>query len=245
VSVRATGAVWQHSKLKRSDGAFRLLLAIADRASDDGIAWPSPAELEERVGVSERHLRRCVAAAIAAGELDRRETTDGTTVYRLVLEGLETPDGARLERRGLRLTEPFAPDTHVRKRRTRMSAPADAHVRPRARQEKLQPSVQPSGSASGGSAPNGATAQDLVAFYVDETRRQGAEPLKRLIGHVGREVKQLLEEGVPADEVRAGLRVVVSKGLHPSALASCVNEYRTRRPRKRGGASERFAQYDV
>lgn len=77
------------------------------------------------------------------------------------------------------------------------------------------------------------SAQTLLAEWIDHC---GQRPPGRVIGHVARELKAMLVEGIPLDEVRAGLAVWHQRGLHPSALASVVHEARTadqRRPRDR------------
>lgn len=45
-----------------------------------------------------------------------------------------------------------------------------------------------------------------------------------MIGHLGRVVKNLLAEGIAAEHVRAGLERFRAKPMHPSVLASLVNE---------------------
>lgn len=56
-------------------------------------------------------------------------------------------------------------------------------------------------------------------------------PPSRMIGHLSREIKAMLDEGQPYDDVRNGLIAWSGKGLaSPSTLASVVHEVRT--PRK-------------
>lgn len=61
----------------------------------------------------------------------------------------------------------------------------------------------------------------------------GARPTGRVIGHLARELKALFDEGQPAADVAAGLKLWDSKGLHPSCLASCVDEARGPVPKSR------------
>jgi hypothetical protein len=51
-----------------------------------------------------------------------------------------------------------------------------------------------------------------------------------VLGHLGREVRQLLGEGIAAGHVRAGLERLRVKGLSPGVLASVVNEAMNGRP---------------
>lgn len=245
MSVRARNAVWSSSKLRHA--ARELLLAIGDRAHDDGTAWPGRHELIDRLRVTDRHVRRCIDAAIEAGELEQRTARDGRTVFRLRLPGLLPVDVARLAAHRLVLAEPFSEsDIEVRtlpKRRTPRSAQADAQVRATRARSLPEKNVKgTSETVSDGNAPDGATAQELVAFYVDESRRKGADPLKPVVGQIARGVKSALDEGCTDDEIRAGLKVVISKGLHPSALASCIKKRPTKGASRGAGA---FAEYNL
>ena len=56
--------------LPKPKGAKRLLLlAIADNADDNGVAWPSMATLAQKCATSERHLGRYVKDLVAGGHL--------------------------------------------------------------------------------------------------------------------------------------------------------------------------------
>lgn len=68
------------------------------------------------------------------------------------------------------------------------------------------------------------SAQTLVAEWIEHC---ATRPPQRVIGHVSKELKLLLDEGQPYDDVRAGLAAWARKGLHPSTLASVVHETRT------------------
>jgi hypothetical protein len=79
----------------------------------------------------------------------------------------------------------------------------------------LDPSTAPE-------SPQGATtARELVAEYVDACAHR---PPDRVVGHLLKETATLLGQGIDPDHVRAGLERVRSKALHPSTLASAVNE---------------------
>lgn len=68
-----------------------------------------------------------------------------------------------------------------------------------------------------------ATAADLVADYVVGYRtKTGHDPPSRVKGHLARELRQALEDGVPYDVVRQGLEEWFTRDLHPSALASVI-----------------------
>ncbi|MFJ4407243.1 hypothetical protein [Streptomyces sp. NPDC088910] len=65
------------------------------------------------------------------------------------------------------------------------------------------------------------SAKQLLGEYVAGCAHR---PPERFLGHLGREVQQLLAEGIAADHVRAGLERLRVKGLSPSVLPSLVNE---------------------
>lgn len=68
---------------------------------------------------------------------------------------------------------------------------------------------------------SGDTAQTLIGEWIDHCRKR---PPDRVIGQVGKELRALLAEGVDPADVRRGLAAWARKGLHPSTLASAVNE---------------------
>ncbi|MFF4605863.1 hypothetical protein ACFY12_24365 [Streptomyces sp. NPDC001339] len=78
----------------------------------------------------------------------------------------------------------------------------------------------PVGAASG-PAPDTVSAQQLIGEFVAACAHR---PPERLLGHLGREVNQLLGEGITPDHIRAGLERLRTKGLSPSVLPSLVNE---------------------
>ncbi|MER7932076.1 MULTISPECIES: hypothetical protein [unclassified Streptomyces] len=78
----------------------------------------------------------------------------------------------------------------------------------------------PSGGASA-SAPDTVSAQQLIAEYATACAHR---PPKDVLGHLGREVRKLLDEGIAPAHIRAGLERHRAKGLHPSTLPSLVHE---------------------
>jgi len=65
MSIKTSAAVWQHSRLKGN--ALLCLLSIADRAKDDGFAWPGIVDIARRVRLSERNVRKSLQKAQEAG----------------------------------------------------------------------------------------------------------------------------------------------------------------------------------
>ena len=68
------------------------------------------------------------------------------------------------------------------------------------------------------------SAQTLIAEWLDHAPQR---PPGRVIGQISKELKAMLDEGQPYEDVRAGLAAWAQKGLHPSTLASVVHETRT------------------
>jgi hypothetical protein len=59
--------VWSESQHKGSE--LLLLLAIADNANDQGVAYPSRRTLAKKTRMSDRHVKRLVQVLIRSGEL--------------------------------------------------------------------------------------------------------------------------------------------------------------------------------
>ncbi|WP_369151524.1 hypothetical protein [Streptomyces sp. R17] len=78
----------------------------------------------------------------------------------------------------------------------------------------------PSGGASA-PAPHTVSASELIAEYAAACTHR---PPKDVLGHLAREVRKLLGEGIAPAHIRAGLERHRAKGLHPSTLPSLVHE---------------------
>ncbi|MET8136320.1 hypothetical protein ABZV24_31015 [Streptomyces sp. NPDC005251] len=85
----------------------------------------------------------------------------------------------------------------------------------------------PSGGASA-PAPQTVPVDVLIGEYVAACAER---PPSSVLGHLGREVKTHLAEGINPDRIRAGLTRQHTKGLHPSALPSLVHEAMNATPR--------------
>jgi hypothetical protein len=80
--------VWAQSQHKGS--ALLLLLAIADNANEDGVAWPSQETLAAKTRMSARQIRRLTDQFIESGELAVEERRNGRStrlVYRFASPG--------------------------------------------------------------------------------------------------------------------------------------------------------------
>jgi hypothetical protein len=91
----------------------------------------------------------------------------------------------------------------------------------------VEKTTSSSSSASNEAAPS--KANEILAAWLD---LHAEKPPTRVKGQMAREIRLLLEEGIPPDQVMEGCRRVHQKAQHPSTLASFVNEVRN--PRKAG-----------
>ncbi len=97
MSIAVSKQVWERS---RATGAARLvLLCLAEHADHRGVAWPSIRTIHRKTRVSERHVTRCLAWLVRAGEIEiiRRSGRHQGRVYRVLLVAEEddpspTPD---------------------------------------------------------------------------------------------------------------------------------------------------------
>lgn len=69
------------------------------------------------------------------------------------------------------------------------------------------------------------TAQAIVGEWIERCPKR---PPGNVIGQISKTVKALLAESIDPDDVRRGLAAWMAKGLHPSTLASVVNEVMNR-----------------
>lgn len=86
MSIRVMAAVWDSSHHRGA--ALLLMLAIADFARDDGVAWPTLGTLAHKTRMSDRQIRRLVGECERSGEL-RIDRSRGRSPhrFRIVLDG--------------------------------------------------------------------------------------------------------------------------------------------------------------
>jgi hypothetical protein len=95
-------------------------------------------------------------------------------------------------------------------------------------------------SPNNGASPDGAapTRRDLVAHFVDETRRVvRRDPLDNAKARMGRHVKALREQGVADDLIAAAITETVEAGLNVGAVLSVADQLHRGGYRGRNGAS--------
>ena len=100
MSLRTMDRVWTHSR--ESGARLLLLLALADRADDDGFCWPGIDELARRARISRRQAQRVLVSLEESGEvyIVRGVGGRGHTPRYVVTVGLTVPEiAATLQRR--------------------------------------------------------------------------------------------------------------------------------------------------
>jgi hypothetical protein len=100
VSYKVTDWVWRESESR--NGARLVMLAIADRADEDGRAWPSVEDIAERTRLSRRAVQKGVAELIGLGELevDQGGGRARANRYRIIPKGRTSDAVSRTERTG-------------------------------------------------------------------------------------------------------------------------------------------------
>lgn len=100
------------------------------------------------------------------------------------------------------------------------------------------PVPPPAGDADAPAAPSRAlvvvrndetTAQHIVGWWLDQCRQR---PPGRVIGHMAKEIKTLLDEGIAPAHIRGGIAEWLPRGQHPGTLASFVNAAMNRAPQQ-------------
>lgn len=96
MSVTMMSQVFKHSKAKL--GSRLVLLAIADTAKDDGVAWDSVPVLAKKVQMSESSVRRCIDDLEEKGEIQVAQVRMGRStinVYRMRVGEVDDIDWKR------------------------------------------------------------------------------------------------------------------------------------------------------
>jgi hypothetical protein len=90
MSIRLMTAVWHHEGIQHRDHVL-VLLAIADAANEDGLAWPSVQTLADKTRCSVSTVRRHIRAIEAAGWLTTDVRIGTSNVYQLAVSRLLNP----------------------------------------------------------------------------------------------------------------------------------------------------------
>lgn len=199
---------WAYEQRVGSPSRKAVLIALANRANHDtGRCTPLIENIAKETELGISTVRQAIKDMCEAGIIGR--------------ERIRRHDGSYS---GYAYTFPAAG-----------SPPPAAGASPPPAADGLEPeeTLEPSAVANATAAATPGNAHDLVASFVDASRESGADPPRRVIGQLAKEVKKLLEEGASEKELTAALDRLRERSLHPSSLASVLFDVR-----QRGGPSE-------
>nr|DAL36429.1 MAG TPA_asm: helix-turn-helix domain protein [Caudoviricetes sp.] len=255
MSVRALGWAWKQDLLPREK---LILLALADAASDETWrCWPSHRHLAEKTGYSVSTVKRALAELEASGRIVRRgrvraSGARSSDVYLLRLADAPPPaDDDVIEFEKAPRTPPVQPDppghADLPPSPTLNGGPVHTDLPPQvtgdlANEPSFRTVTETSDeppAARGATAAGDGGAQTIVGAWIDACG--DARPPRRVIGHLSKQVRELLDEGQPYADVLAAVQVWHSKGLNPASLPSVLHEMRQHGTRPRTGG-ERAAQ---
>jgi len=173
MSIKIMTEVWEHSQMKGS--LLLLLLAIADFANDDGIAYPGTPTLAKKIRMSERQVKRLRQKLYDAGEL---EYISGGTHKgdRLTVRVTSCPKGDKLSAQRV-TNRANKGDKSGKLRVTRMSP---------------EPSLEPSIEPSGGTTSSATALADTITNMLREHYK--AQPFGRIRNHM--DVERLIDEHI-------------------------------------------------
>jgi hypothetical protein len=114
MSIRLMSAAWE---LPLASTDKLVLLALADWSNDDGVCWPSIAQLCAKSGLSERAVRISIGRLRDDGHLERNETRGKGVTYTIHPRNAETPARRAPGKKCPRQIMPPAPDAETPARR--------------------------------------------------------------------------------------------------------------------------------
>ena len=236
MSIEHMTLVWKHSK--KGGTALLLLLAIADFANDDGVAWPSLATLAHRIRMTERYTYLALTKLIRANELKRLTVGGGrrSTTYKIVIRrplrrasGVNPASGVRRDS-GLRPAsgQPRGGPQGIHHRSTRSSPKGDESSRAlKARANKAP--LGDAGQKFFKQFPNALTAANRNAM-LELQADVGPDVLQAVVAWaIKRKVSQVSRLATAA----RGWKLKPAAGQSQSSLQSPVVEWRRRRKEKK------------
>lgn len=170
MSIKVTNWVWARSESR--NGARLVMLALADRADDNGFCWPSIDDLAERTNLSRRAVQKGIAALVEGGELKvengggrHRSNRYRITPKQCTSDGVTDQEPRTSDAVSVLETVHSAPETVNFATETVHSAPENPV------QSAPEPSVEPSREPSENQLQRGAVDEDLPAVRNDEADR--------------------------------------------------------------------------
>lgn len=196
-----------------------VLVALAHRADKDGYCYPGVELIADMTGASRRTVIRALSALddkklITRSRRHRANGSRTSTAYTLSLSATVTlSQGANTTLREkepkchhdtpLSATVTPPPDKSVT---ISQIVPAEPEEKPDTMIQKKEPEP---------------TAQTLVAEYIDGMAQK---PPGRVIGHLAKEIKNLLDEGYEYEQVRQATILWSQKNYSPGTLPSFLNQ---------------------
>lgn len=227
-----------------------VMYVLASYADEAGSCYPGQTRLARETSLSESTVRRALRALEDGGYL-RREARRAAGGYRtsdryhLNVGARPVPAATGRDDRMPSTTghddrgESFSPVTDDQSHRSNGPHLTGHSDRVTVREPlEEQPDVSAADAAAQRPEPEPG-AQAIVGAWIDacgDTR-----PPRRVIGHLSKQVRELLDEGQPYADVLAAVQVWHSKGLNPASLPSVLHETRQHGTRPRTGG-ERAAQ---
>lgn len=193
---------WAYKQRVGSPTAKIVLVTLANRANHDtGLCCPSVSRIAEEVECNEKTVRRALIMLCEKGFITRERTrrNDGTLgVYQYR----------------------FQVDNQAQPQVTESASPPVTESA-----QEPEEDLQPPAVANATAAP--VDIHGLVKEFVDLAREQQTEPPRRVVGQIARELKNLSAEATE-DELRAALKRLLDRGLHPSSLPAALFDVRQR-----------------
>lgn len=177
MSVSIMSAVFKHSKATL--GSRLVLLAIADCANDDALAWPNVKTLAGKCRLSERETQYCLRKLEELGELKitaRKKENGGwqSSLYEILVQNLHPPSAisAPPSRKDCTtLVQPIAPESSIE--------PSENHQihSPYPLNGNAKPNLpQPTRSARRRFAPVPVPSEEFLNFWDEYPRKQAMKP---------------------------------------------------------------------
>lgn len=214
-----------------------VLVALAHRADKDGYCYPGIEMIATMTGASRRTVMRAIQGLDEKKLItrERRHRSNGSrtsTSYTLNLSATLTHS----------LSATVTPSEHEPKCHcdTPLSAtvtpPPDksvliSQIVPTERPKKTEPPLEKSADQP--------TAQTLIAEWIDGMNQK---PPGSVIGHLSKEIKNLLDEGYEYEQVRKATILWSQKNLSPGTLPSFLNQVINQPPSATEDITERAAR---
>jgi hypothetical protein len=226
VSVKVWNWVWARSESR--NGARLVMLALADRADDNGVAWPSIDDLAERTRLTPRAVQKGIAKLVEIGELDvengggrHRSNRYRITPKPRTMDGVTDGKPRTMDGVSAQETPNFAPET------PNFEAETPNFETRNPVQSSPEPSVEPPTEPPENQPPtrtHATPADDLTAKWWEQYGRTTAQGKRS----VRRSIADALDNGLPAAELWQALTRLgdLSKPVTGGTIQFALSELR-------------------